>query len=223
MNRSISRSSGDQTVQARVYSQLRQSILDGDFRPGRSVTIRGLADELNVSPMPVREALRRLTTERALEVSGTGRVSVPKMTPAKLQELVRARICLEKQAAIDAMPFIGKTRLQRLTRFDRKINRMIARADHQGYVIAHRKFHFDLYSAGKGSVFMPLIESVWLQISPFLTSTLLHLDSYSTSDRHIEILAALENQDATALGFAVEADIRHGLGALTESDWQKKA
>ena len=96
---------------------------------------------------------------------------------------------------------------------------MISKGDRKGYLVSHRKFHFDLYKAGSGTVFLPLIESIWLQVSPFLSDTLEHLDDYNSNDRHVEIIQALEAKDATALGFAVEADIRQGLGSLADSDW----
>lgn len=211
----------DQTLQGQVYRALRLSLLNGDFVPGRSVTIRGLAAELGVSTMPVREALRRLTAERALSMSTTGRVCVPVMTRDKLAELVRARICLEKQAAADAIPFVDNALVSRLERLNRQIDSSIDRDDHREYLVQHRAFHFSLYRIGGGQVFVPLIESIWLQMSPFLRFTLSieHLASYNTSDRHVEVIEALRARDATALGFAIEADIRHGIGSLTETDW----
>lgn len=214
---------GTQSLQSRTYRALRRSILDGDFVPGRAVTIRGIAEDLGISPTPVREALRRLVAERALTLSATGRVSVPVMTREKLAELVNARICLERQAAIDAVPGITDRVVTRLVRLNRAIDRAIEAGDHRRYLVTHRDFHFTLYRVGGGEVFLPLIESVWLQISPFLRYTLSgeHLSRYNTSDRHVEIIEALERRDATALGFAVEADIRHGIGALIESDWNR--
>ena len=53
-------------AQERVYRELREAIVTGRFVPGRPVTLRGVAVELGVSPMPVREALRQLVAERAL-------------------------------------------------------------------------------------------------------------------------------------------------------------
>ncbi len=211
----------EQTLRDRVYGALRLSLLNGDFFPGRSVTIRGLASELQVSTMPVREALRRLTAERALSLSSTGRVSVPIMTPEKLAELVRARICLERQAAIDAVAGVDDRVVDRLVALNDMIDASIARHDHREYLVTHRDFHFSLYRIGAGEVFLPLIESIWLQISPFLRLTLSldHLASYNTNDRHVEIIEALKVRDATALGFAIEADIRHGIGSFTEVDW----
>ncbi len=214
-----------QTIQEQTYQALRRAILDGEFVPGRAMTIRGIAEDLDISPTPVREALRRLVAERALTLSGTGRVSVPVMDREKLADLVKARICLEKQAAMDAVPGITAAELRRLVRLNDAIDGAIAAGNQRRYLVTHRDFHFSLYRLGGGGVFLPLIESVWLQFSPFLRYTLSqeHLAQYNASDRHVEIIAAAEARDANALGFAVEADIRHGLGALVESDWSAHA
>lgn len=47
----------------RAYAVIRQRILDGTYRPGRRLVIGTLAAELGVSPVPVREAIRRLEAE----------------------------------------------------------------------------------------------------------------------------------------------------------------
>lgn len=49
--------------QQQVFSILRRRILDGTYPPGYRLVIDGIARELEVSPMPVREAIRRLEAE----------------------------------------------------------------------------------------------------------------------------------------------------------------
>ena len=211
-----------QTLQEQTYQALRRGILDGDFIPGRTMTIRGIADELGVSAMPVREALRRLAAERALTMSPTGRVSVPLMHREKLEELVKARICLERQAAMDAVPEITAVLVRRLGELNLAIDTAIEESNHRRYLAAHREFHFSIYRLGGCNVLLPLIECIWLQMSPFLRFTLSqeHLAQYDSIDRHREIMDAAESRDRDGLAQAVESDIRQGIGALMESDWK---
>ena len=49
--------------QERTYAVLRQRIVDGVYGPGHRLVIDALARELEVSQMPVREAIRRLEAE----------------------------------------------------------------------------------------------------------------------------------------------------------------
>jgi len=48
------------TITQWVYQTLRYAVMNGQILPGRALTIRELAGILDVSPMPVREALRQL-------------------------------------------------------------------------------------------------------------------------------------------------------------------
>ena len=105
-----------------VYQQLREAIVTGQFVPGRSVTLRGVAEQLGVSPMPVREALRQLVAERALAMHDNRRVAVPEMSAARLEELGTARVLLEGELAERALPHIDGVLAQALRRLDREVD-----------------------------------------------------------------------------------------------------
>lgn len=208
------------TRQEWVYRQLKEAILSGQFVPGRSVTLRGIGAMLGVSPMPVREALRRLVAERALEAHGNRRVSVPEMTPEKLEDICTVRVTLETLAAERALPSIDADRLALLWRLNAQVDAAIDAGDIGAYLCRHREFHYALYNVGRAAVVMPLIESVWLQFSPFLRLAINHIGVDYLVDRHVEALRAVERKDVRALRFALEADVREGLGSLNESDWK---
>ncbi|PSQ90487.1 MAG: GntR family transcriptional regulator [Proteobacteria bacterium SW_6_67_9] len=211
---------GTLTVQEWVYRELKERILIGQFVPGRSVTLRGIATMLDVSPTPVREALRRLVSERALEVHGNRRVSVPTMTRRKFDDLCAARVALETLAAERALPAMDADRLAQLRRLDAETDAAVEQGDVTRYLERHRAFHYTLYTSGSAEVLMPLIESVWLQFSPFLRLVVSHIGVDYIVDRHAEALNALERGDPPALRFAIEADVREGLGSLSEADWR---
>ncbi|TIL48750.1 MAG: GntR family transcriptional regulator, partial [Mesorhizobium sp.] len=82
-----------------AFERLRQAIMVGAFPPGTPFTIRGLADALESSSTPVREALRRLTSIGALQSLENRRIVVPNMTPSRFEELISLRILLESHAA----------------------------------------------------------------------------------------------------------------------------
>lgn len=209
------------TRQEWVYRQLREAILGGRFVPGRSVTLRGIAGLLGTSLTPVREAIRRLVAEQALVAHDNRRVSVPRMTPEKLTELCAVRASLEVMAAERALPALDAARLERLWALNASVDRAIEAGDVGAYLEAHRGFHFALCGLETpGAVARPLLESLWLQFSPFLGLVLGHIGVDYVIDRHVEALHAAERGDVAALRFALEADIREGLGSITEADWK---
>lgn len=198
-------------VHDRVYQSIRDGLIGGQFVPGRSVTLRGLAELLEVSPMPVRAAVTRLVAEGALAMTPTRRVSVPAMTAARFDELVRARMLLEGEAAERALPSIDADRLAAIRRHDRRLEDCLAGRDAGGYMEANHAFHFTIYSATPSSVLVPLIETLWLQFGPFMRIVYERLDMTTLVDQHERAIRAILRRDATELRAAIEADIGDGM------------
>jgi len=103
------------TVQERVYRQIREMILNGEMEPGQTITLQSLSDAFQVSAMPVREALRRLMAEQALTVVFGRSVGVPVLTRERLADLCRVRREVEPLAAAWALPRITERDLERLS------------------------------------------------------------------------------------------------------------
>jgi len=97
-----------------VYDELCWRMITGRITPGVTLSTRGLAQELGVSQMPVREALARLAAERAIEIRSKRRITVPPMTPARFDDLLRCRLLLEPEAARLSLDFIDRQRLNQL-------------------------------------------------------------------------------------------------------------
>jgi DNA-binding GntR family transcriptional regulator len=202
------------TLQERVYRELREAIMLGQFHPGDAMTIRGLAEKLGTSMMPAREALRRLVAERALTLLPNRRVAVPRMTPETFRELTEARVALEVLAARRAFPATDMALADRLAAINTQQDEAIAAGDWSGYQERNRAFHFALYACAPAQVLMPLIESLWLQIGPFLYLTRESLGTTYLDDRHEEAIAAIKDRDEDGLALAIEQDIRDGMGGL---------
>ncbi len=198
------------TITQWVYSTLRNAVMYGQILPGRALTIRELAKELNVSPMPVREALRQLAAENALEIKGNRRVMVPNMTAMKFNELCQARMAIESHAAERALPYIDEARLKTLQQIDALIDDTQMAGDHGPVSALNQEFHRTLYSANPHQVTLPLIESLWLQLGPFMKLASAHLEVSNQVDRHTEAMEAIEKRDAIALQLAIKSDIREG-------------
>ncbi|MCE8458046.1 GntR family transcriptional regulator, partial [Rhodovulum sulfidophilum] len=84
-------------------------LLSGALRPRDRLSMRDLADRLEVSMMPVREAVSRLAASGALEVSPKRAVMVPLMTAAEFADLTLVRMLNEGQAARLAAERSSKT------------------------------------------------------------------------------------------------------------------
>ena len=71
-----------------VYAELRRRLITGRIVPGVGLSTRGLAEELGVSQMPVREALSRLAADGAVEIRSKKRAQVTPMSPQRFDDLL---------------------------------------------------------------------------------------------------------------------------------------
>ena len=70
-----------------VYQRLRNEILWGNMQPGSILSLRRLSEQFGVSPMPVRDAVRRLATEGLVEVSPRSSTRVARVSPEGVKEV----------------------------------------------------------------------------------------------------------------------------------------
>lgn len=197
-----------------VYQLLRTNLLCGRISPGNALTIRGLAQILDVSPMPVREALHRLACEGAIEVKDNRRVIVPVMTAEKFDELSQLRIVLETHAAVSALPHVDNKHLESLSKLDAKINIAVEKGAIEDIALSNQQFHRSLYCANPAQRSVPLIESLWLQLGPFSRIVISKLKKIYRVDHHVAAIEAIRDQNESALHNAIEADIRAGISSI---------
>ena len=137
-----------ETLNDRVYRELKNSIMAGSFKPGSELTLRSVADALGTSLMPVRDAMRRLVSERALEVLPSRKIALPVLTVNKFLELRRIRIMLEGEATALAAGKISPRQLSKCRALLKKLD--VLDQDRRGQFWAlNQKLHFAIYEAAQ--------------------------------------------------------------------------
>jgi DNA-binding GntR family transcriptional regulator len=87
------------TLSDQAYLALRGDIIAGRYSPGVKLTERALAEDLGVSPTPVREALRRLEHERLIERDSVRTIRVADPSTSHLYDLTLIEAALRGVAA----------------------------------------------------------------------------------------------------------------------------
>ncbi|MGE0025455.1 MAG: GntR family transcriptional regulator [Hyphomicrobium sp.] len=205
------------TTHESVYRRLRNRILFGGFLPGSAVTLRGLAENMGVSPMPIREAVRRLIAERALQMQDNRRVLIPPMTRETFEQIVFARKTLEPELASRALDRIGPAELRAIITHDKAVDRAMAIGDVQGYMQSNYCFHFAIYERARCETLMALVESIWLQFGPFMRMAYGRFGTSDLEDQHLAAIAAIERRDRKALKTAIANDIGQGMSFIGEA------
>ena len=206
-------------LHASIYEELRRRMITGKIIPGVGLSTRGLAAEMGVSQMPVRDALSRLAAEGAVEIRSKRKIVVPPMSPERFEDLLHCRLLLEPDAAVKALPHITPAGLRQLREIDAGMDQAIIEGDVLGYMEANFAFHFAIYRAGLRSIQTRLIEALWLQFGPFMRVVYGRFGTANLVDQHRNALDAIEAGDAEGLARAIEGDIRDGMGLIVKNSW----
>lgn len=199
-----------------VYRKLRDMVLFGDLAPGQSVTIQGLVDQFEVSMTPVREAIRRLTAEGALELQDNRRICVPTIGPRRFRELSFARLFIEPKLAEMATPRIDSKGLAQLSAIDADLNLAITSGDVKGYMRHNHRFHFTLYGFADSPILLPMAETLWLRFGPLYRIISGRYGTRNLVDQHAKALQHLAEPAPEAVAKSIQQDIEQGLQIVAD-------
>ncbi len=172
----------------RVHSELSSLLISGQLSPGDMFSLRGLADTLGTSAMPVREAVGRLVAERALEILPNRAIRVPLMTVSRFLELRTIRIELEGLATSQAALKRSQTQLNRMEELQMQFEQVREAKEPNGKaaVRLNKNLHFCVYGAAGMPILFDMIEVLWLQIGPVLNYDLaINSERLSNREAHI--------------------------------------
>lgn len=206
------KASDDTSLRSRVYDWLREGLTAGRFTPGEKLSFRFIAGTLGVSLTPVREAIRRLVAEGALEMRPSRSVRVPLMTRDKVLELRDIRLAVEGLAAEKAAAIATREQAMQLRRIATELLAARSRGDTSSDRAKIREFHFTLYAIARQPTLLRVIEGLWLQTGPYMN--LLYPDFIASPrgpERRLRIIRALQAHDAAAARREIEGDIGDAL------------
>lgn len=204
-------------IHQQVYEQLRNLILFGELAPGQAVTIQGLVRDLGAGMTPVREAIRRLTSEGALEFQGNRRVCVPEPSAAGLKDLIFARRVLEPELAARAARKATDADIHALTEIDNRLDRAIEQGDVGAYLRENYAFHARLYEMAEAPILTEIANGLWLRFGPPLRVVCGRMGTRNLPDQHKEMLDALRQKDALRAAKAIEDDVVQGMDQMLDA------
>jgi DNA-binding GntR family transcriptional regulator len=151
---------GHRTLAEKAFETLHWAIITGQLRPGARLPIEELAEVLDMSPMPIREAVRRLDAAGLVENIPHRGARVTELSITDLAEVYEARLALEvlaiRRAAERFGPAHEEFARRRLETLEAMTNDKSAEAS-----AAHAAFHFAVYDAADSAWLVRLIRPVW--------------------------------------------------------------
>ena len=206
-----------------VFHKLRDAILDGTLEPGQWLRQEPLAQDLGVSQMPVREALKRLVAEGlAVRIPYKG-VRVIQFSPEDIVDMVTVRMVLESLAVRFATPLITVEELERLKENLRESAEYARQEQMEKRRQLNTEFHLTICRASGRRYLVNQVETLWGWFpSVMLYEGMRRQEELSPvrlqreSQEHRALLTALERRDAGQAEEETRRHIRNLAQELTE-------
>lgn len=184
------------TLREQAYEFVKEALISGDLEPGQKFTYRGLAETFQMSVTPIREAMLRLASEKALDVSRNGQVSIPTLDDATFRELhVICRIT-EPVAVETAAKLITPEEIEIAEQHLADLGVAVKDGDERSILKHNYAFHFAVYRPSGMPMLVDIIEKLWLRKGPFMMT---FFPRFSSEDRHnegfVDMLSAMRAHD----------------------------
>ena len=206
-----------ESLKIKVYKSLRLDIVSGKLAGGTRITETAVADSLNVSRTPVREALQKLSQERLLISIPKAGYMVENLSDNEIQDLFTTRMEIEQIAIQKAIKYITAEELKNLDDNLEQTKASIKSGENFKITELDIEFHSIIYKAARNKSLFRVFKNLsdltikyrhGLNLVPNLWNELLQ--------QHILIYQALISKDREKTAQAIALHARHAKSHLMD-------
>lgn len=198
-----------ESVEQRVARTLRELIVAGRLPEGTPLTQRELAQQLGVSPTPVRAGLSQLEREGLVAVTATGRAVVSRLTREDFEEIYAARLGLEGLAARVGAVAVEAGDVARMRELMQRLRRLADEQDVDEYLRHRWEFHATCYRASGRRRLVDEVERLFWRADRYNRLVLSTAERFRESvSRYSTFVVACEERDGEGAERVVQDSIR---------------
>jgi DNA-binding GntR family transcriptional regulator len=183
------------TKQERVYRAIRERILSGAYGPGYRVVIDSLAEEFEVSGLPVREAIRRLEAEGLVIYRPNAGAQVAPADPGLFDEEMSVLAVLEGYGTALAAPLLGPAQIARLTDINDEMEAAISQLDSLRFGRLNQEFHGLIYEVCPNAALVGMLRDVARRLDAIRRTVFVQIPYRGAASvaEHKELIALLKS------------------------------
>jgi DNA-binding GntR family transcriptional regulator len=145
-------------ISEHVYRVIRDAICEGEFAPYERLVQNQLAEQLQVSRTPIRDALLRLSQEGLIDSVGARGYIVRELTPRDILDVYEVRLPLETLAADISFPKLTSVDISEAQRLNERIGQLGSEEDNFDL---NRRFHSTLIAHCPNTLLVRTLQSIW--------------------------------------------------------------
>lgn len=200
------------TLSSQVYDRLHSAILSGKIRPGTHLKMGELAERLNVSAVPVREALRHLEAEGLVTFSPNKKITVNVLSEEDLHDIYFVLMPLEELCLESAFGNLNGHRYQKLQDLALKMKSVGAIRE---WVDLNWHFHAQIHEAAGSPRLLKILKGLRSSIKPYFHLSLLDEKRVNQANlEHEEMLEAFQTGDIKNAKTILKQHLENGHRAI---------
>ncbi len=194
------------SLRGRVFTKLREDILNGVYDEGEELKEVAIGNELGVSRTPVREAFRQLELEGLIQIVPNKGAYVTGITPKDVHDIYMIRTQLEGMCASLACEHITNEQLEELEENVYLASFHASKGHMDQLAELDNRFHHILYEACDSKMLQNLLQDFHQYVIRIRKKTLSTNRGVASNEEHRMIMEAIKSKDAPK---ASELAIKH--------------
>ncbi|GAA2001440.1 GntR family transcriptional regulator [Microbacterium ulmi] len=160
-----------QSKSQRAYQWIKERIANQEFTPGYRLVLGSLAGDLDMSVVPVREAIRQLEAEGLVTFERNVGARVSMVDDSQYRHSMQALSILEGAATALAARRLTADDLRRARAVNERMIRILEDFDPRAFTRLNQEFHATLFGKCANPRMLELVESEWARLGHLRDST----------------------------------------------------
>ena len=177
-----------------AYNWISERIRTRDFEPGYRLVLATIADELGISVVPVREAIRQLEAEGMVTYERNVGASVTTYNREAYYESMDIVATVEANATAQSAPYLNAEDIARAREINQRMRELDIHHDPEEFTQLNKEFHSVLFSKCPNERLKNLVVDQWKQLEYHRVSTFRYVPerAQESTREHEQLLSLIE-------------------------------
>lgn len=183
-----------------VADYIRDLIIHDRLKPGERIRERSIAEMLDVSRTPLRDALKILAMERLVDLTPNKGAVVTRSSDAEIADMLTVYTDLESLGGRLACRAATEADILRVQDYQQAMDRAFAAEDRAGYFAANQAFHLSIIAASHNATLIEMHGHLNIRLYRIRYLAVMSMQEWTAAaGEHGELLRALKQRDGERL------------------------
>jgi DNA-binding GntR family transcriptional regulator len=188
-----------------VADYIRDLIIHDRLKPGERIRERQIAETLDVSRTPLRDALKILALERLVELTPNKGAAVVKPSDAEIEHMLTVYTDLESLGGRLAARMATQADIMRVQHYHDLLGKAFEAEDRAAYFAANQAFHLSIITASRNPILTEMHSHLNIRLYRIRYLAVMRMQEWTAAaGEHEEIVTALEQRDGERLAYLLK-------------------